>query len=953
MPAEAARAPRREELRCWLGAASLPAREREALARRSRSADALERGRALSLLGRLSAARGALDLAAASGKARADALAWRAELELVGGGAERALSDADAALALDARHPYARLFRAAACWRLGRAEEAERELQRLPRGWHAAQGLAALLTAQRGDAAGARDRLDRALGGAREGWMLAFRAALRARAADLPGARADIEEALRLEDSPWARMERADIARRMGEFWVSLADLRLARRRLPKDPEPLRRLASIQLDQAQYGAALATLKSLLRLAPGDAGALQHRTTILLMQGKLAEAAASARDAAAARPDEPALREALTRALSIAGLLDEAETAAAGLSPADRRFWAAYALCRRGKRAEAALGFAEAARLAAPGSQRGDQARLYAAAAAVLAGLKPAPPAERPELLVVGLGYNQVRNMTAAGLEALARCERFFVNHSDPRVAEFLGLFPVPFEGVVFRGSQLQADTSAKRVMTGFARGHRRVAMVTRGQPIVYGVFAWELARCAKRAGIPWTLAPSVSIFDMAPAQADAGPEPGGLFVRDAADMDGLTGETPFVLYTPKAAECGAPAKLERLLEPERRCHLFPGGGEREFEPISFERRELRPRLEACDKACTLFVPAPARRAGRSAVLAAPRTAAAPKASSDPVVRVDGRLELLAAVRALAAGGGAAFGRGAHADAARARLDGLAAAASPAIEALRRARSLGLDETLAVVMAMHLSDPPDCALELEEHPWTGYAAQRELRRVLPSLARALARFARDSDFAGFLDSRREAYRTLSAPLAERAARAGYAAALERYTGLPFPARYSFLLSPLSPAGLRVNHVHGHDEVWSAAGPVSAREPERMDLPHSWKIWHELGRTTLDRLLEPHAALIASSEGLWAAARENANGASSWRHCLAEHLSQCVALRLWSASPSARGGEPPRLEGVAYSGLVLEELQGYERDRAKYPTIARLYPTLLRRFAREAA
>ncbi len=182
----------------------------------------------------------------------------------------------------------------------------------------------------------------------------------------------------------------------------------------------------------------------------------------------------------------------------------------------------------------------------------------------------------------------------------------FSNLSDERVADFLGLFPAPFHAIVFRSTQQQADVSAAEVMTAHPRA-RRIAMVTRGQPVVYGRLAFELVRLAERRGLPCVVCSSTSIFDNFPPLVEdaAGP---ALQVRDAKDVRDVDPARPLVVYLPRSGRPGMLGALGKLYPRRHGVHLLPGSGEREFEPARLRFSELSGALDRGDPACTLLVP---------------------------------------------------------------------------------------------------------------------------------------------------------------------------------------------------------------------------------------------------------------------------------------------------------------------------------------------------------
>jgi tetratricopeptide (TPR) repeat protein len=806
-------------------------------------------------------------------------------------------------------------------------------------------GLKALLAAQGGRLEEAERWARMAVRRAPRGWTLAVRGMLAARRGELFAARRDLDEALAEENSPWARLERASVARQMGEFWVALKDLALITSWLPKDPEPSLRAAAVHLDQAQYAEALSCLDRVLKLTPNDASVYRRRARVNFVKGDVRAACADLKKALSLAPNDVYLAQELVQALLLRGDERAAMSLLAGLElPAGARdFWLGYRDCRHRQYAQAAKRFeacAKASRTRA--DDMAEQATLFAWVARSLDGFRPWPKPAQAEVVLIGMGYRQLKQMTMESLHALASSDRLYCNHSDPKVADFLGLFPAACEGIVFRGLPEQARTACKRVLSGTAPG-RRVGMVTRGQPLVYGLLAYRIVEACRRLGVNCRVTSSVSIFDVIPSLAAERAAPEGLQVRDSFMMEKLEASSPLVVYLPLASR--DPRRMEKnLLDaygPSHPCYLLAGGGDREFQPKVFPLSELRGSLSVADRACTLFLP---RRPRQKAAVPAPRANAARAARLS--LAVDPRVELLAVIDLLAYGEG---GRGSF------RADGSeysrrllarfgAFRDHPAVAAYVSARAQGLDGVMAVVLMLHCSSVSDLTASLEERPWSGYDSRGRLERAIPGMLRIFGRFVKDSRFEEFFESQKPFFDRC---LAEAKAASGgrpLIAWLEEYTGHRFSAHYRLILSPLISSP--VNHVHGEEEVFSVASGFI--EP--------WKLWHELGRTVMDRLTAGHREEISRSSSLWPAAARRCEGVASWQHCVAEHIAQCVAWRLrdrMTAEGRLPKSSPPKSNYAPYAAVVLKRLKEYERSRERYPTLKSFYPRLIEVFSELAA
>lgn len=933
----------RWQLRAWVGGE--PSDEARLALRREK--DPVRRGRLLMLAGDPEAACSALE-----GAAGALPLAWKGAALLAAGRVPDARAALEASCSQDGARVWTWLDLAAACHHMGDAAGARTALAKaraVGRRHAAPWALEAVLAAEAGDREGAERWLSQALERRKQGWVYALRAAMRSRWDDLPGARADAEEAVRLDDSPWARLERGRVARRMGEFWVTLEDLEAVARRLPQDPEPLLLAAGVHLDQAQYAPAVEKLTKALALRPGDAEILRRRARVSFVRG---DRAGALRDLLAARklaPGSASLREDLAQALIVTGRAGEARRVLAqpGLMPGAREFWLGYLACRGRRFAEAERLFRRSARLFGPVEDRAEEADFYAWAARALREVGREPGQPKRELSLNGMGYRQLRQISLGALRSIGSADAIYCNHSDPKVADFLGVFPVPYTAIVFRGTRQQALTASATALAGLPR-RRRVAMVTRAQPIVYGLLAWFLYKGAKERGVACRVPSSVSIYEILGALDDSPLGAGrGMQVRDAGCLEGVDPRFALTVYLPNNDRVprDVARPLRALYPPQHRCALLPGAGDKEFSPVWVPLSGLAAALEKADPAVTLYVPArvaqrvPARARRGDRGSTSKSTAFAFSMGVDERVEVLSAVHLLARKRRPALPGFAANGLG-YAEELKRATAGLDR--HPAVGLYLRAVELGLDAPRAVTAALHARAPGVPGLDLETHPFTRYDELPGLKEALPPLWEELADLARQADLPSFFEERRPAF----AAWAE-SARAGLdlsalAKAWSGYTGLPLRAQYALALSPLLEGG-PVHHVCGRDRVFAVVGPsaVVAGAPVFAPAP-AWKFWHEAGRTALDPLLERFAAQLRDTEGLWAPVSKKCDGVSSWRHCVAEHISQGVAARLWRLQGT---GPAPRLRGLPYREAVEEALGRYEKGRARYGSLAAFYPSLL--------
>ncbi len=543
----------------------------------------------------------------------------RGEAALLRGDLAAAEADLNAAILEDAADPWAYVYRAAQRYQAGRFDEASQDAAEFSRRRpDAAAGYAikALLSAREGDRPKTQKYLDEAVARCGEAWAKGLRGTMLARWGQLDAARADLDAAVAYEPAPWVLAEHADVLNRLGLFWLALKDLDRMRVMLPGDPEADIRAASIHLDQAQYKDAASKLGRAIALRPGDAALWHRRAQVYLVKGDVRTALRDLERACELSPRDPALAVELVRAAILCDESARAEKLLTGavIPEASRRHCLGYLRCRQGRYKESREHFAAAAADASVEPHLKAKAEFYGLVARTLEeSPKPVPPPPGRELIIIGLGYRQPFQVTRQALAELRGCEKIYSNLSDSAVVDFVGLFPLPLQAIVFRRDDQEAIKCARDVMPGFKK-HRRIAMVTRGHPLYYGRLAYRLTIKSRRRGSSVRCAPSVSISDVLPSMAAATLHGGaqGLQARDSSDLGGIDPRLPLVLYNfavDGARRVEFSRKLARLYPAGHPITLLAGSADGEFAPNTVPLSRLGPALEKADEAVTILVPA--------------------------------------------------------------------------------------------------------------------------------------------------------------------------------------------------------------------------------------------------------------------------------------------------------------------------------------------------------
>ncbi len=469
--------------------------------------------------------------------------------------------------------------------------------------------IEAVLKEDAGDLQRSEELLEAALKNGRPAWVYALRGAMRARRGDLLGAREDLDRAARRDDSPWVHLERARLLRRLGRLPLSLKVLQKVAKAAPKSAEPHLTAAAIHFDQARYAKALGSLNRALMLEPGRPDACDQRARVFFILSDWRLAEKDLRQALDLAPDDPGLKERLAQTLIHGGQTAEARRELLHLKHrlGAPEFWMGYLRCRQRRYLDAERLFARAEDLGQDEDFR-KKARFCRWVARLLKGRPEETVPRGKELTIIGLGYRYPYQIDVAALKALSRCETIFSNTADPAVVDFLGLFPAPRRATYFRDSKAQASLSAAEVLRSFQK-MRRLVVVTRGHPVVFGQLALDLAKACARHGVACRVIGAVTTFDLLASLVPFKPTGSlGLQVRDSMDLKGVRPQTPVMVYRPLSKKSRGLERMLKRYPKSHLCYLLTGRGDGE-QIMTVEARALRLGFEQAGHSSTMFVPA--------------------------------------------------------------------------------------------------------------------------------------------------------------------------------------------------------------------------------------------------------------------------------------------------------------------------------------------------------
>jgi tetratricopeptide (TPR) repeat protein len=594
------------------------------------------KGKMLSDLGRYDEARPALERAVALEPRSGQSRVWLGRLELLTGRFSRALQEQDRALKLGGDLSWARFYRAASLYALGRADEGSEELRLIGGGNVDARlaGLAfqALLQMQSerfDDALRALEPVLRARPSA--AWVYALRARVHKGLGDKAACLRDFERALKLGPASWIHLERARVYEELGDILRSLDDVDAAMALDGPSAELFMRRAHLQVCRRHYHLAIPDYTEAIRLEPERHEAYLARATVHCIREDLDAAIADSAAAEKASGGNPSVALERLRMSIYAGMTADAskelESIAASVPELSlqARFLSGCLNLKTGAYPQAAAEFTRA--LSPDGGTGHDlKASFYRVVANGLVGpvVKKAATTDRARLLICGLGIKPPYTATFETLRAITSCDFIFNNLSEPEISGLLRLLSKECRPTMFdvRG----ADARWTRAIFKEVRPGRTVGFVTRGHPLVCGGLACSLMEESGRRGVDFAVYGAVSSMDtLAIETADGG---AGLYwghqVLDYSSVfaEEFTLDTrlPAVIYFNATALALTPLEharfckaMERLYSASHLCCFY--GRSFHVKPDVMRLSELRGRHGKIDPSFTLLMP-PKKRAGR-------------------------------------------------------------------------------------------------------------------------------------------------------------------------------------------------------------------------------------------------------------------------------------------------------------------------------------------------
>lgn len=221
------------------------------------------------------------------------------------------------------------------------------------------------------------------------------------------------------------------------------------------------------------------------------------------------------------------------------------------------------------------------------------------------------------------------------------------------------------------------------------------------------------------------------------------------------------------------------------------------------------------------------------------------------------------------------------------------------------------------------------------------------------RALEAWIASLRALAKDSRFEKNFSRLRPLLEPELKEFRARLAEKRFVETIEEYCGLPFPGIHRVHLSPFHAAGGVANVVTPRQDGSVTVDSIIGAEPRGKTGVTFWSkrvpsiLWHELAHGVVDPLGDLYSERIALSSASFAPIAALCYG--DWRQCVKEHAVRAVMIRLLARSYGEDWGE----EQLAWEGrkkypyleAMTRQLKEYEKDRARWPTLADFYPRLL--------
>lgn len=327
--------------------------------------------------------------------------------------------------------------------------------------------------------------------------------------------------------------------------------------------------------------------------------------------------------------------------------------------------------------------------------------------------------------------------------------------------------------------------------------------------------------------------------------------------------------------------------------------------------------------------------------------------------SEAFLATDPRMELIAAVEALACGNPCPEKeKSRYLDRVTRRFKGkhaavdLFAAMTPTDWRHRHPSLIMLD----------FSAPPELEVDAYQDHYSNQGRADALSRLLP----ALRDFAHQTDFMGFYASEQRFYHAILNAIRKPFETLGYLKPISDYLG-PLPRhRYHFLFSPLYHGPTKHNLLYKRPDdsfdIYSISGHSGLLSGEaRLAFQARGMLataWHEVAHTLIDPITQKHGEALLRCSGLYGLmtgiARSRYQGPEGWLHMVDEHVIRAMTCRLaaraWGESAGRRALESERKSGFQLVGPLYELLLEYEAQRRRYRTIAAFYPRVVETFTR---
>ena len=276
---------------------------------------------------------------------------------------------------------------------------------------------------------------------------------------------------------------------------------------------------------------------------------------------------------------------------------------------------------------------------------------------------------------------------------------------------------------------------------------------------------------------------------------------------------------------------------------------------------------------------------------------------------------------------------------------------------PAVKTAAGLVRRGFSYDAPVGWILHFSDPPE--LKQRHEPPDEIVKRAPTPAALDDFAAELRDFAKSADFAGFLESQKEAHAAFIKRVKDVLDAEGGVKRLEAFFGESRDS-YTLIVAPLVGPHNYGPHVGRH--VFQIFNPATHKDEAALKRGVADMVYHEFGHSFTNPLVDAAQGRLEKASALFEPVREamKRQAYGNWMTCMREHVVRAAAARLVRGElgdlEGARQVAEDYAKGFRYLPPLYRALEEYEKNRGKFQRLADFAPRLFEeidKIAREGA